>query len=69
MIPLKHQQEMLDSNKKYVVKQPTVHKVDQHCSLSECGKTTHKDNRSPVWKGVNCPDCIRVRKPRGKRKY
>lgn len=48
---------------------PIIHKVDQHCSLSECGKTTHKDNRSPVWKGVNCPDCLKVRKPYGRRKY
>jgi hypothetical protein len=48
---------------------PLIHKVDQHCGLSECGKTTHKDNRSPVWKNVNCKDCLRVRKPYGRRKW
>lgn len=48
---------------------PIIHKVDQHCGLSECGKTTHKDNRSATWKGVNCKECLKVRKPRGKKRY
>lgn len=59
----------IDHKTKTITLGSVIHKVDQHCSLSECGKTTHKDNRSPVWKNVNCKDCLRVRKPYGRRKW
>jgi hypothetical protein len=59
----------INQDTKTITVDTLIHKVDQHCSLSECGKTTHKDNRSPVWKNVNCKDCLRVRKPYGRRKW
>ena len=50
-------------------KKDIIHKVTQHDKISVCGKNTTAETRSETWDKVTCPLCLKVRRPRGIKRW